>query len=51
LNNTERNKNEISKDVSAFANSDGGTIIYGIEEEGHLPKRIDGGVPAGGKRE
>lgn len=35
---------EIPKDVSAFANSDGGMIIYGIEESGHLPMRIDGGV-------
>ncbi len=26
---------EIAKDVSAFANSDGGIIIYGIQEEGH----------------
>ncbi|AFY37348.1 AAA-4 family protein [[Leptolyngbya] sp. PCC 7376] len=37
-------KNEISKDVSAFANSAGGTIIYGIQEENHLPKCIDEGV-------
>ncbi|SEH27497.1 AlbA family DNA-binding domain-containing protein [Chryseobacterium culicis] len=39
-------KNEISKDVSAFANSDGGVIIYGIKEfddlnKKHLPERID----------
>lgn len=27
------NNDEISKDVSAFANSDGGIIIYGIEED------------------
>ena len=27
---------EIAKDVSAFANSDGGVIIYGIKEEGHV---------------
>lgn len=37
-------KNEISKDVSAFANSAGGVIIYGIQEENHLPKCIDEGV-------
>lgn len=30
-------KNEIAKDVSAFANSAGGTIIYGIEEKDHRP--------------
>ena len=35
---------EIAKDVSAFANSDGGCIIYGIEEDKHLPKKIDSGV-------
>jgi len=36
--------NEISKDVSAFANSDGGTIIYGVSEDPekrHLPQGID----------
>lgn len=37
---------EITKDVSAFANSDGGTIIYGIlefreEDKKHLPEKID----------
>ena len=25
--------NEIAKDVSSFANSDGGVLIYGVEEE------------------
>lgn len=39
-------KKEISKDVSAFANSDGGVIIYGIKEyddptKRHLPENID----------
>lgn len=51
LRNTDINKNEISKDVSAFANSDGGKIIYGIEEQNHLPIRIDSGVASTGKRE
>jgi hypothetical protein len=51
LENNERNKNEISKDVSAFANSVGGIIIYGIEESGHLPTRLDGGIDPTGKRE
>lgn len=35
---------EISKDVSAFANSDGGTIIYGVGENAHLPVTGDAGV-------
>ncbi|MGK6324651.1 helix-turn-helix domain-containing protein [Sphingomonas sp. DT-51] len=37
-------RNELVKDVSAFANSAGGMIIYEIEEEGILPKKVDGGV-------
>lgn len=41
---TEGAKKEISKDVSALANSAGGTVIYGIEEKDHLPSRIDDGV-------
>lgn len=35
---------EISKDVSAMANSDGGILIYGISEDKinkHLPEKID----------
>jgi len=43
---TDGKKAEISKDVSAFANSDGGTIIYGVTEfneaeKRHLPEKID----------
>ncbi len=39
-------RNEISKDVSAMANSNGGIIIYGIrefddKEKKHLPEKID----------
>jgi hypothetical protein len=36
-------KIEISKDVSAFANSDGGVIIYGMVEEKGYPIRLDAG--------
>ena len=32
---------EISKDVSSFANADGGTIIYGMIEDDHFPVEID----------
>ncbi len=35
---------EISKDISAFANSDGGLIIYGIVENDHCADRIDEGL-------
>lgn len=34
---------EISKDVSAFANSAGGTIVYGVIEDKNVPKSIDAG--------
>lgn len=39
-----RKRDEIIKDVTAFANADGGILIYGIQEEGHLPVSIDEGV-------
>lgn len=39
-----RERDEIAKDVSAFANSDGGVLIYGVEEKDQLPISIDGGV-------
>lgn len=42
----ERKKTEITKDVSSFANSSGGVLIYGIAEfadepRKHLPERLD----------
>ncbi|MEK6890913.1 MAG: ATP-binding protein [Nanoarchaeota archaeon] len=33
-------KEELIKDISAMANSDGGTIIYGINEDNHFPQEI-----------
>lgn len=43
---------DLSKDVSAFANSAGGVIIYGVIETNHLPTEIDDGYdPADIKRE
>lgn len=43
LQNTDGKKSEISKDVSAFANSAGGVLVYGIVEVGHVPVRLDEG--------
>lgn len=43
----DKTKREIAKDVSAFANSDGGLIIYGIEEKNHKANNlvfVDGNV-------
>jgi hypothetical protein len=39
-------KTEITKDVSAMANSAGGVIIYGIDEQkkSHGPIQLDGGI-------
>jgi hypothetical protein len=38
--------NELCKDISAMANSDGGQVVYGIEEDKatRKPKRVDEGV-------
>lgn len=46
LGKTDGKKKEIAKDVSAFANSDGGVIIYGVseyndKEKEHLPEKLD----------
>ena len=41
---SKKKKDEICKDVSAFANSDGGVLIYGVKEEYTVPKEIDDGV-------
>ena len=46
----DKKKNEIAKDVSAFANSDGGIIIYGISESGHKADSysfVDGDIQRG----
>jgi hypothetical protein len=48
---TEGIKNEISKDVSAFANSAGGTIVYGMTELNRMPASINGLDPAHVTRE
>jgi hypothetical protein len=40
--NGDSGKKELLKDISAFANTVGGCLIYGIEEEGGLPKAIVG---------
>lgn len=36
----DKKRNEITKDISAFANSDGGIIVYGVSEEDHRPEPI-----------
>src|ERR1035437_7192926 len=43
---SQKARDEIAKDVSAFANSDGGVLVYGVEEDkaSHFPVRIDEGV-------
>lgn len=46
LQKTDGKKNEITKDVSAMANADGGILIYGISEYDeidtrHLPEKLD----------
>lgn len=41
--NDEKKKAEISKDISAFANSAGGTLIYGVIEKDNFPIALDSG--------
>src|SRR6266700_2494506 len=45
LQNAGKNRDEISKDVSAFANSAGGTLIYGMVENRstHVADSLDTG--------
>lgn len=40
LSKEEKSKIEMTKDVSAFANSDGGIIVYGIQEKDHKASHI-----------
>jgi len=37
-------RKDLAKDVSAFANSDGGMVIYGVIEQGRRPTALDGGI-------
>ena len=39
-----KKKDEICKDVSSFANADGGILIYGVKEKGNIPYEIDQGT-------
>lgn len=41
---TDRNRNELAKDLCAFANSAGGIMIIGINEVEHKPEFVDDGV-------
>jgi hypothetical protein len=43
LQKTDGKRNELSKDASAFANSAGGTLIFGVLEDKHVPTGIDVG--------
>ncbi len=40
LENNDKKKSEIAKDVSAFANSAGGVIIYGVNEKNHKAESL-----------
>ena len=41
-NNRDKFKNDIAQDISAFANSDGGTLIVGVAEKDGKPVQVDG---------
>jgi hypothetical protein len=49
LKRNEHSKKEISKDVSSFANSAGGTIVYGVIDDKHVPTAIDEGYDPRGE--
>lgn len=44
LKNQDKEKNDLAKDVSAFANSAGGVLLYGMLENKHVPIAVDSGV-------
>lgn len=39
-------RDDLSKDIAAFANADGGIVVFGIEEKDRRPFRLDAGVSA-----
>jgi hypothetical protein len=39
-------KIEMARDVSAFANADGGQVVYGMKEKDHEPAGLDQGIDA-----
>jgi predicted HTH transcriptional regulator len=39
-------KIEMARDVSAFANADGGQLVYGMTERDHEPAGLDQGIEA-----
>jgi hypothetical protein len=41
---SEAKKHEMAKDASAFANAEGGQIIYGMKEKNHYPDGLDAGI-------
>jgi hypothetical protein len=48
----DKQKNELAKDVSAFANSDGGVLVIGIQEKDNKPVAVDEGLdPTAVRRE
>jgi predicted HTH transcriptional regulator len=44
LSKEDRKKDELCKDVTAFANSAGGQLIFGIEEDKQVPIGVDDGA-------
>jgi Putative DNA-binding domain len=43
VDNTDAKKLEISKDISAMANAEGGQFVYGMSEANHMPNGLDEG--------
>ena len=44
LDRADKKRDELCKDVTSFANSAGGQIVYGMEEDKHVPTKLDDGA-------
>jgi hypothetical protein len=44
IENTDKCKQELAKDISAMANAEGGQFVYGMTEANHLPAGLDTGI-------